>query len=263
MATAGLTDSVVPHTTSKNLFQLQDVYRIYGEEPVAVHALDGVSVEVNSGDFMAIIGPSGSGKSTLLGLLGCLDLPTRGSIKVSGTEVTTLEDSERSKLRGSTIGFVFQQFHLIPHLTAMGNVATALLYRNMTKAERKDRAMEALTKVGLAERHDHRPVQMSGGEQQRVALARAIVTEPLMILADEPTGALDTKNATMVMEIFKSLQGENRAVVVVTHDLEIAEQMDRVVSMRDGKIISDDLNRERTESLQDQFWESGGGTKLE
>ena len=145
----------------------------------------------------------------------------------------------------------------------MGNVATALLYRNMSKAERKDRAMEALTKVGLAERHDHRPVQMSGGEQQRVALARAIVTDPLMILADEPTGALDTKNAAMVMEIFKDLQGENRAVVVVTHDLEIAEQMDRVVSMRDGKIISDDLNRERTESLQDQFWESGGGTKLE
>ena len=145
----------------------------------------------------------------------------------------------------------------------MGNVATALLYRNMTKAERKDQAMEDLTKVGLAERHDHRPVQMSGGEQQRVALARAIVTDPLMILADEPTGALDTKNAAMVMEIFKDLQGENRAIVVVTHDLEIAEQMDRVVSMRDGKIISDDLNRERTESLQDQFWESGGGTKLE
>ncbi|MCH1512996.1 MAG: ABC transporter ATP-binding protein [Acidimicrobiales bacterium] len=263
MTTAGLTDPVVPSATSKNLFQLQDVYRIYGEEPVAVHALDGVSVEINSGDFMAIIGPSGSGKSTLLGLLGCLDLPTRGSIKVSGTEVTTLEDSQRSKLRGDTIGFVFQQFHLIPHLTAMGNVATALLYRNMTKAERKDQAMEALTKVGLAERHDHRPVQMSGGEQQRVALARAIVTDPLMILADEPTGALDTKNAAMVMEIFKDLQGENRAIVVVTHDLEIAEQMDRVVSMRDGKIISDDLNRERTESLQDQFWESGGGTKLE
>ncbi|MDG2300848.1 MAG: ABC transporter ATP-binding protein [Acidimicrobiales bacterium] len=253
----------VSSSTTDRLFSLTDVYRIYGEEPVAVHALDGVSVEINAGDFMAIIGPSGSGKSTLLGLLGCLDLPTKGSIKVSGTEVTELGDAERSKLRGDSIGFVFQQFHLIPHLTALGNVSTALLYRNMTKNERRDRAMAALTKVGLGERHDHRPVQMSGGEQQRVALARAIVTEPLMILADEPTGALDTKNATMVMEIFQNLRSEEKAVVVVTHDLEIAEQMDRVVSMRDGKIIADNLKQERTESLQDQFWESGGGTKLE
>ena len=240
----------VSSSTTDRLFSLTDVYRIYGEEPVAVHALDGVSVEINAGDFMAIIGPSGSGKSTLLGLLGCLDLPTKGSIKVSGTEVTELGDAERSKLRGDSIGFVFQQFHLIPHLT-------------MTKNERRDRAMAALTKVGLGERHDHRPVQMSGGEQQRVALARAIVTEPLMILADEPTGALDTKNATMVMEIFQNLRSEEKAIVVVTHDLEIAEQMDRVVSMRDGKIIADNLKQERTESLQDQFWESGGGTKLE
>ncbi len=253
----------VSSSTTDRLFSLTDVYRIYGEEPVAVHALDGVSVEINAGDFMAIIGPSGSGKSTLLGLLGCLDLPTKGSIKVSGTEVTELGDAERSKLRGDSIGFVFQQFHLIPHLTALGNVSTALLYRNMTKNERRDRAMAALTKVGLGERHDHRPVQMSGGEQQRVALARAIVTEPLMILADEPTGALDTKNATMVMEIFQNLRSEEKAVVVVTHDLEIAEQMDRVVSMRDGKIIADNLKQERTESLQDQFWESGGVTKLE
>ena len=128
-----------PSSNTGKLFSLTDVYRIYGEEPVAVHALDGVSVEVNAGDFMAIIGPSGSGKSTLLGLLGCLDLPTRGSIKVSGTEVTELDDAERSKLRGDSIGFVFQQFHLIPHLTALGNVSTALLYRNMTKNERKDR----------------------------------------------------------------------------------------------------------------------------
>ena len=252
-----------PSSNTGKLFSLTDVYRIYGEEPVAVHALDGVSVEINSGDFMAIIGPSGSGKSTLLGLLGCLDLPSRGSIKVSGTEVTELDDAERSKLRGDSIGFVFQQFHLIPHLTALGNVSTALLYRNMTKNERKGRAMEALTKVGLGERHDHRPVQMSGGEQQRVALARAIVTEPLMILADEPTGALDTKNATMVMEIFQNLRSEEKAIVLVTHDLEIAEQMDRVVSMRDGKIIADNLKQDRTESLQDQFWESGGRTKLE
>ena len=263
MTTEAAVGTIASSSPTSYLFSLTNVYRIYGEEPVAVHALDGVSVDIEAGDFMGIIGPSGSGKSTLLGLLGCLDLPTRGSIKVSGTEVTELDDADRSKLRGDSIGFVFQQFHLIPHLTALGNVSTALLYRNLTKQERKDRAMEALTKVGLGERHDHRPVQMSGGEQQRVALARAIVTDPLMILADEPTGALDTKNAAMVMEIFQNLQSQDRAVVVVTHDLEIAEQMDRVVSMRDGKIIADNLKQERTESLQDQFWESGGGTKLE
>ena len=245
------------------LFQLRDVYRIYGEDPVAVHALDGVSLDIHAGDFMAIIGPSGSGKSTLLGLLGCLDLPTRGSIKVAETEITDLDDGDRSKLRGDSIGFVFQQFHLIPHLTALGNVATALLYRDLTKSDIYERALSALSMVGLEERHDHRPIQMSGGEQQRVAIARALVTEPLMILADEPTGALDTKTAKIVLDIFKNLQSENRAIVLVTHDLEIAEQMDRVVSMRDGKIIADDLRSERTDSLEDRFWESGSGSKLE
>ena len=263
MNSTGLKNPNPVGSSKVQLFSLENVYRIYGEGSVAVHALDGVSLDIHSGDFMAIIGPSGSGKSTLLGLLGCLDLPSRGSIKVSDTEVTELDDGARSKLRGDSIGFVFQQFHLIPHLTALGNVATALLYRDLTKSEISRRALKALDTVGLAERYDHRPVQMSGGEQQRVAIARAIVTDPLMILADEPTGALDTKNAKMVMDIFKNLQGENRAVVLVTHDLEIAEQMDRVVSMRDGKIIADDLRSERTESLQDTFWESGSGSKLE
>ncbi len=263
MASTGLQHSNPAGSRKAQLFQLRDVYRIYGEEPVAVHALDGVSLDIHAGDFMAIIGPSGSGKSTLLGLLGCLDLPSKGSIKVGPTEITDLDGGERSKLRGNSIGFVFQQFHLIPHLTALGNVATALLYRDLTKSEIHQRALEALSMVGLAERHDHRPVQMSGGEQQRVAIARAIVTEPLMILADEPTGALDTKTAKIVLDIFKNLQDENRAVVLVTHDLEIAEQMDRVVSMRDGKIIADDLRSERTDALEDRFWESASGSKLE
>ena len=247
----------------RNLFDLSDVARIYGQPPLEVRALDGVSLEVRAGDFMAIIGPSGSGKSTLLGLLGCLDLPTYGSIMVGDQEVTALDDAGRSKLRGNAIGFVFQQFHLIPHLDALGNVSTALLYRNMSKKQRRDRAMEALREVGLEERHDHRPVQMSGGEQQRVAIARAIVTDPMMVLADEPTGALDTKNAAMVMDIFDRLQGDSRAIVLVTHDLEIAERMDRVVSMRDGKIIADEYKATRTAALQDRFYEAGGGTKLE
>ena len=263
MSTFGMQQVNSPGLNSRNLFQLRDVYRIYGEEPVAVHALDGVSLDIHAGDFMAIIGPSGSGKSTLLGLLGCLDLPTKGSIKVDDTEITDLEDSERSKMRGNSIGFVFQQFHLIPHLTALGNVSTALLYRDLTKPEILERSLNALNMVGLAERFDHRPIEMSGGEQQRVAIARALVTDPLMILADEPTGALDTKTAKIVLDIFKNLQNEHRAIVLVTHDLEIAEQMDRVVSMRDGKIIADDLRSERTDSLEDRFWETGKGGKLE
>lgn len=248
---------------TRTLFQLRDVARVYGEGAAEVRALDGVSLDIHAGDFMAIIGPSGSGKSTLLGLLGCLDLPTSGTIEVGDEEVTTLDDGARSRLRGDAIGFIFQQFHLIPHLTALGNVSTALLYRDLSKRERRDKALAALEQVGLGERHDHRPVQMSGGEQQRVAIARAIVTDPMMVLADEPTGALDTKNAAMVMEIFDNLRSPERAVVTVTHDLEIAERMDRVVSMRDGKIIADELRIHRTAALQDRFWEAAGGSKLE
>jgi putative ABC transport system ATP-binding protein len=224
---------------SRALFKLTDVMRVYGDE-VKVHALDGISLTIAAGDFMAIIGPSGSGKSTLLGLLGCLDLPTTGTIAVDGREITTLGDAERSQFRGEAIGFVFQQFHLIPHLTAFGNVETALLYRNLGRRERREKAMEALSLVGLGDRHRHRPVQLSGGEQQRVAIARAIVTDPSMVLADEPTGALDTANAEMVMQIFAALRSPERAVVVVTHDLEIAGAMDRIVSMRDGRIVGDE-----------------------
>lgn len=229
--------------TGRTLFRLDDVTRVYGTE-VEVRALDGVSLSIDAGDFMAIIGPSGSGKSTLLGLLGCLDLPTSGTIEVDGTDVTRLADARRSAERGDAIGFVFQQFHLIPHLSALENVETALLYRSLSRAERRERAMAALDRVGLAPRHDHRPVQLSGGEQQRVAIARAIVTDPKMVLADEPTGALDSKNAENVMAIFDDLRSDERAIVLVTHDLEIADRMDRVVSMRDGRIVSD----ERTEA---------------
>ncbi|MSX82303.1 MAG: ATP-binding cassette domain-containing protein, partial [Actinobacteria bacterium] len=157
--------------------ELTDVSRVYGEE-VKVFALREVSLRIMPGDFMAIVGPSGSGKSTMLGLLGCLDLPTSGSIKIAGEEITTLDDASRTRLRGRTIGFVFQQFHLIAHLTALGNVETALLYRGLKPAERRDKAMDALERVGLGARHDHRPVQMSGGEQQRVAIARSLVTDP-------------------------------------------------------------------------------------
>lgn len=223
------------------LMELANVSRVYGEGDAAVFALRDVSLRIMAGDFISIVGPSGSGKSTMLGLLGCLDVPTSGTITVCGEEITALGDTERTAVRGRTIGFVFQQFHLIPHLNAMNNVETALLYRGLTPTERHERAMHALGQVGLAHRADHRPVQLSGGEQQRVALARALVTEPRILLGDEPTGALDTKNAEMVMELFGNLRSPERAIILVTHDLGVAATADRKVSMRDGAIVSDVL----------------------
>ena len=226
------------------LLELADVSRVYGEE-VPVYALREVSLTIDAGDFLSIVGPSGSGKSTMLGLLGLLDLPTSGTVRVAGQDVAELDDAARSSLRGESIGFVFQQFHLIPHLTAAANVETALLYRGIRSSTRRRRALDALDLVGLAHRADHRPMQMSGGEQQRVAIARAIVTEPLMILADEPTGALDSTNAAHVLEIFRNLQSHERAVVMVTHDLGVAATTARKVSMRDGRIVADELQAVR------------------
>jgi len=222
------------------VLELEGVSRTYGEGEALVTALREVSLRILPGDFLSIMGPSGSGKSTMLGLLGCLDLPTSGTIRIGGHEVTAMDDAERSRVRGKEIGFVFQQFHLIPHLDARGNVETALLYRGLKAKERRERAIAALDRVGLAHRHDHRPVQLSGGEQQRVALARALVTEPRILLGDEPTGALDSKNAENVMEILASLQSPERAVVLVTHDPGVGAAASRRVRMRDGEIVADD-----------------------
>jgi len=230
---------VGPDGADEVVLSLEGVSRIYGEE-VQVSALDGVSMEIRAGEFVSIVGPSGSGKSTMLGLLGILDLPTHGVIRVRGVDVSELSDVERSRLRGDAIGFVFQQFHLIPHLTALGNVETALLYRGLSSRQRRGRAMEALEQVGLGARHDHRPVQMSGGEQQRVAIARAITTQPGVVLADEPTGALDSRNAENVLEIFHDLQTSERAICIVTHDLHVADSARRKISMLDGHIVSDE-----------------------
>ena len=223
--------------------ELKSVTRVYGSGDTEVRALDGVSFAVMPGDFVSIVGPSGSGKSTMLGLLGCLDAPTDGTIVVDGDDVSRVADAARTRVRGRSIGFVFQQFHLIPHLDALSNVETALLYRGIRPTERRERALAALDRVGLAHRHDHRPVQLSGGEQQRVALARALVTEPKILLADEPTGALDSKNAANVMEILASLRSHERAVVLVTHDVGIADSAARKISMLDGRIVSDEVLR--------------------
>ena len=224
--------------TAEPLLELTDVSRVYGEQ-VQVYALRDVSLQIHAGDMLAIVGPSGSGKSTMLGLLGVLDRPSEGNVIVGGQDTGSLDDAARSRLRGDSIGFVFQQFHLIPHLSALGNVETALLFRGIDRSTRRERAMNALEQVGLGARADHRPVQLSGGEQQRVAIARAIVTEPLMVLADEPTGALDSRNAANVMEIFAALETPDRAVVLVTHDHGVAATANRVVHMRDGEIVED------------------------
>ena len=224
---------------TETVLALEGVSRVYGEE-VQVRALDDVTLDIRAGEFLSIVGPSGSGKSTMLGLLGILDLPTSGIVRVRGTDATQLSDAERSRLRGEAIGFVFQQFHLIPHRTATGNVEAALLYRGLAARQRRARALSALEQVGLGARHDHRPVQMSGGEQQRVAIARAIATEPSVILADEPTGALDSHNAENVLQVFGDLQSPERAVCIVTHDLHVAHAARRKISMLDGQIVADE-----------------------
>jgi putative ABC transport system ATP-binding protein len=223
---------------SAPLLELRGVHRTY-PGAVPVHALVNVDLSVAAGEFVALVGPSGSGKSTLLGLLGLLDRPTSGTIMLGEHDVSRARDGRRTQVRGDTIGFVFQQFHLIPHLTALANVETALLYRRLSRGERRRRALAALDEVGLAPRADHRPVELSGGEQQRVAVARALVAGPRIILADEPTGALDTANAELVMELLHSLPDDERAVVMVTHDLSLADRAQRQVKMRDGHIVED------------------------
>lgn len=221
------------------LMELRDVTRTY-PGVVPVHALRSVDLVIDAGEFVSVTGPSGSGKSTLLGLLGLLDQPTSGAITVAGEDVTRASDRRRTTLRGEVLGFVFQQFHLIPHLSASGNVQTALLYRGLRPSERRERANAALARFGLSPRVDHRPTELSGGEQQRVALARAIVTEPRIVLADEPTGALDSTNAANIMEILGSLVDERTAVVMVTHDADLAGRADRQVRMSDGAIVAED-----------------------
>ena len=222
------------------LLRLDEVSRIYGEE-VKVHALDGVSLDIKVGEFVSIVGPSGSGKSTMLGLLGLLDLPSLGTLSVDGTSVADLSDHDRSTLRGEVVGFIFQQFHLIPHLDARRNVETALLYRQMSPRERKRRAMDALEVVGLAPRHEHRPVQMSGGEQQRCAIARAIVTEPKLLLADEPTGNLDPELSRPIFGLLSEYSATGAAVIVASQDINLVRaHKGREFSLNQGRVITND-----------------------
>ncbi|GAA6513128.1 ABC transporter ATP-binding protein [Merdimmobilis hominis] len=224
------------------LIEIKDMYKIYNPGENEVRALDGINLSIEDGEFVAIVGHSGSGKSTFMNMLGCLDVPTSGEYYLDGVNVATLGDDELSDIRNKKIGFIFQGFNLIPSLNAVENVELPLIYRGMGKEERKRLAVEALTRVGLEKRLTHRPMQMSGGQQQRVAIARAIAARPPMILADEPTGNLDTKSGVDVMNILRELWREGRTIVLITHDNEIAASARRVVRIIDGKIVEDYIN---------------------
>ncbi|RHP91924.1 ABC transporter ATP-binding protein [Firmicutes bacterium AM59-13] len=221
------------------LVEIKDVCKIYNPGENEVRALDHVSLTIDEQEFVAIIGHSGSGKSTLMNMLGCLDVPTSGEYWLHGQDVSALSDDALSDIRNREIGFIFQGFNLIPNLTALENVELPLIYRGVSKSVREELSVEALKKVGLEHRMDHKPSEMSGGQQQRVAIARAIAQAPPVILADEPTGNLDSNSTKEIMDILKGLHKEGRTVILITHDNEIAAQAKRVIKIRDGKIESD------------------------
>ncbi len=226
------------------LIEIKDMHKVYNPGENEVRALDGIDLKICENEFVAIIGHSGSGKSTLMNMLGCLDIPTSGSYTLHDIDVSDMDDDELSDVRNREIGFIFQGFNLIQNLTALENVVLPLIYRGVGKRERRELALAALEKVGLSNRIDHRPAQMSGGQQQRVAIARAIAQAPPIILADEPTGNLDSGSTREIMEILRALHGEGRTVILITHDNEIAQQADRVIKIHDGRVIYDGASRE-------------------
>ena len=231
------------------LIEVKDMYKIYNPGENEVRALDGVNLTVHEGDFVAIIGHSGSGKSTLMNMLGCLDVPTEGEYILNGQDVSCLSDNELSEVRNNCIGFIFQGFNLIQNLTALENVELPLIYRKVERSERRRLAEEALQKVGLGDRMKHKPAEMSGGQQQRVAIARAIAASPPLILADEPTGNLDSKSTQDIMEILDGLNDQGNTIVLITHDDGIAANAKRVVRIMDGKIESDTTREPGNENM--------------
>ena len=228
------------------MIELVDVKKIYPMGQVEVRALNGVTLSIKEGELLSIMGPSGSGKSTLMHIIGCLDKPTEGKYSLSGRDVTELDDDELSRIRNKSMGFVFQTFNLIARQTCLYNVELPLVYAGMHSKERRKRAVEVLTEVGLSDRIRHRPSELSGGERQRVAVARALVNQPMVILADEPTGNLDTKTGIEIMRLFAELHKKGKTVIVVTHEKEITEFTERIVHIRDGVIVKDEDNERRS-----------------
>jgi len=227
-----------------SLIQVNALKKTYIMGSEKVHALQGIDLMINRNEYVALMGPSGSGKSTLMNLLGCLDTPTSGDYILNDVNVATLDDNDLAEIRNKEIGFVFQTFNLLPRSTSLDNVALPLIYAGMSKSERLDRAEEALTKVGLGDRVHHKPNELSGGQRQRVAIARALVNSPSIILADEPTGNLDTKTSVEIMEILEQLHDGGNTIILVTHEPDIAMHAHRIVRLVDGNVDSDKLNNE-------------------
>lgn len=228
---------------SDNVIEIRNIIRDFKLGQEIVHVLKGIDLDIKRGEYVAIMGPSGSGKSTLMNLLGCLDTPTAGSYNLNGNDVSQMTDDELAEIRNTEIGFVFQTFNLLPRTTALDNVALPMVYAGATKKERNERATEVLTDVGLADRMDHKPNQLSGGQRQRVAVGRALVNKPSIILADEPTGNLDSKTGTEIMALFDEIHAKGNTVIMVTHEEEIAAHAKRVIRLRDGVIESDTFNQ--------------------
>ena len=222
-----------------HLIELLQVYKIYHMGDTDVHALDGVDITIDKGEFVAIVGQSGSGKSTALNIIGCLDVPTSGKYYLGGVDVSTMEDDQQAEIRNKMLGFIFQQYNLIPKLNVLENVELPLLYAGVPEKERRQRALKALERVGLEDKCKNLPSQLSGGQQQRVSIARALAGDPSVILADEPTGALDSRTGREVLSFLKQLNHEGNTVVLITHDNSIAVKADRIIRLQDGKVIYD------------------------
>lgn len=243
--TISITDSLVPNPAPKStIIRLENIFKIYGSGETEVKALNDVNLLINEGEYCSIMGPSGSGKSTAMNIVGCLDRPTTGHYYLDNVDVAQMQDAELASIRNTKLGFVFQQFHLLAQLTALENVMLPMVYAGVNPTERRDRAAEALTKVGLANRINNKPTQLSGGQQQRVAIARAIVNRPVVLLADEPTGALDSRTTQEVLDIFTELNSSGITVVMVTHEPEVARQTHRIVWFRDGQVVHSHLTPE-------------------
>lgn len=231
------------------MIQTEDLMKVYQMGDSEVRALDGASFTINKGEMVAIMGPSGSGKSTLMSIIGCLDVPSSGKYILDGVAVENLDEKKLAEIRGKKIGFVFQQFNLLARTSALENVMLPLTYAGVSGKERNDRALKALERVRLSDRKDHTPNELSGGQQQRVAIARALVNGPAILLADEPTGALDSKTSIEIMDLFQNLHQEHeQTVILVTHDAYVARHTDRIIKLSDGRIISDEINYQRIQA---------------